>query len=71
MGWLQAAEGEVEAAQEQAEKDPAKFAGKKSKAAAKQGTASTQWGILQSSGIPDSEIARFRYPICTPTQRLM
>jgi len=42
------------------ESDPTKFSGKKSKAAAKQGTAATQWGILQSSGIPEEEIPNFR-----------
>lgn len=41
--------------------DPTKnFSGKKSKAAAKQGTATTQWDILKSTGIPESEIPRFR-----------
>ena len=57
----QAAEGEVQAAAEQLPKDPgAKFSGKKSKAAAKQGTAKRQWEILRDSGIPESEIAAFR-----------
>lgn len=41
--------------------DPAKFKGKKSKAAAKSGTASYQWQILEMSGIPESEIEKFRY----------
>lgn len=41
-------------------KDPTKFAGKKSKAAAKAGTAVTQWGILTQSGISQTEIPRFR-----------
>ncbi|GFH30268.1 leucine-tRNA ligase, cytoplasmic, partial [Haematococcus lacustris] len=40
-------------------KDPAKFAGKKSKAAAKKGPGATQWGILRLSGIPEEEIPRF------------
>lgn len=40
-------------------KDPTKFSGKKSKAAAKKGPGATQWGILQLSGIPESEIPAF------------
>jgi hypothetical protein len=55
----QAAQGELEAAQA-ADKDPAKFSGKKSKAAAKKGAGSTQWEILKMSGIPESEISAFR-----------
>eukprot|EP00877_Chromochloris_zofingiensis_P006951 jgi/Chrzof1/2509/Cz11g18080.t1 len=42
--------------------DPTKFAGKKSKAAAKKGPGATQWGILSMSGIPESEIPQFRWP---------
>ncbi len=42
-------------------KDPTKFGGKKSKAAAKTGTAVTQWGILKQSGIPEDQIPEFRY----------
>lgn len=62
MPGIQAAEGEVQAAAEQLPKDPgAKFSGKKSKAAAKQGTAKRQWEILRDSGIPESEIAAFRH----------
>ena len=58
---LQAAEAEVEAVAEQTPKDPgASFKGKKSKAAAKQGTAKRQWEILRDSGIPEAEIAEFR-----------
>ena len=53
-------DGEEEAAKQQADVDPTKFSGKKSKAAAKQGTAATQWGILAASGIPASEIPNFR-----------
>ncbi|KAK9795569.1 hypothetical protein WJX73_002580 [Symbiochloris irregularis] len=45
-----------------AERDPAKFSSKKSKAAAKQGTATTQWGILASNGIPEQDIPKFRHP---------
>eukprot|EP00884_Botryococcus_braunii_P021860 jgi/Botrbrau1/8358/Bobra.0046s0019.1 len=52
-----APEGEGEAA---AEKDPAKFSGKKSKAAAKKGAGNTQWDILKMSGIPEEEIPEFR-----------
>lgn len=44
-----------------AEKDPAKFSGKKSKAAAKQGTAATQYGILRDNGIPEQDIHLFRW----------
>ena len=59
---LQAAEAEIQAVAEQAPTDPgANFKGKKSKAAAKQGTAKRQWEILRDSGIPESEIAEFRY----------
>jgi len=43
-------------------KDPTKFAGKKSKAAAKTGPANTQWDILAQSDIPTSEIPEFRSP---------
>ncbi|DBA71743.1 TPA: hypothetical protein ACH3X2_011015 [Trebouxia sp. C0005] len=56
-----AAEAEVQAVAEQTPKDPgAGFKGKKSKAAAKQGTAKRQWEILRDSGIPESEISEFR-----------
>ncbi|KAL3159318.1 hypothetical protein ABBQ32_011271 [Trebouxia sp. C0010 RCD-2024] len=56
-----AAEAEVETVAEQTPKDPgASFKGKKSKAAAKQGTAKRQWEILRDSGIPEAEIADFR-----------
>lgn len=51
---------DVEKPQDNAEavfKDKAK--GKKSKAAAKTGTARFQWQIMQSLGLPDDEIARF------------
>ncbi len=41
-------------------KDPSKFAGKKSKATAKAGTATTQWDILAQSDIPTHEIPDFR-----------
>lgn len=57
---MQAAEAEVEAVAEQTPRDPgASFKGKKSKAAAKQGTAKRQWEILRDSGIPEAEIAEF------------
>ena len=57
-------EAEIEAKrqlkeQEMKDKDPTKFAAKKSKAAAKTGKQATQWGIMQSSGIPDEEIPEF------------
>jgi len=61
---IQAAEAEVQAVAEQTPKDPgAGFKGKKSKAAAKQGTAKRQWEILRDSGIPESEISEFRWTI--------
>ncbi len=61
---IQAAEAEVQAVAEQTPKDPgAGFKGKKSKAAAKQGTAKRQWDILRDSGIPESEISEFRWTI--------
>lgn len=41
-------------------KDPTKFGGKKSKAAAKKGAGSTQWDILRMSGIPEEEISQVR-----------
>lgn len=40
-------------------KDPTKFSSKKSKSTAKKGTAATQWGILQQSGLKDDEIPEF------------
>ena len=51
---------EVEPEAAPQETDPTKFSGKKSKAAAKQGPAATQWGILRSSDIPEEEIPKFR-----------
>ncbi len=57
----QAAEAEAAAtAASVAERDPAKFSGKKSKAAAKKGAGSTQWDILVRSGIPEAEVPMFR-----------
>ncbi|GHP08052.1 hypothetical protein PPROV_000679400 [Pycnococcus provasolii] len=47
------------AAQGSTPADPTKFKAKKSKAAAKKGKGAYQWQILQSSGIPDSEIPKF------------
>lgn len=58
--YMQPIDGEEEAAKQQADVDPTKFKGKKSKAASKQGTAATQWGILAASGIPQAEIPDFR-----------
>ena len=43
--------------------DPTKFVAKKSKAAAKKGTAATQWEILKMSGIPESDIPQFADPL--------
>ncbi|MEW5310396.1 MAG: hypothetical protein WDW38_002197 [Sanguina aurantia] len=43
-------------------KDPTKFSSKKSKSTAKKGTAATQWGILQQSGLKDDEIPEFCDP---------
>ena len=61
---MQAIDGQEEAAKQQADVvDPSKFKGKKSKAASKQGTATTQWGILAASGIPLAEIPDFRFRI--------
>ncbi len=54
------AEAAAAAANAAATKDPTKFSGKKSKAAAKKGTAATQWQILKQSGIPEEEIPQFR-----------
>ncbi len=39
---------------------PGTFVAKKSKAAAKKGTGTTQWAILQQSGIPPEDIPQFR-----------
>ena len=58
-----AAEKAAEAAADAKNADPTKFVAKKSKAQAKAGTASYQWQIMQSSGIPDSDIP----PSPTPT----
>ena len=57
-----AAAAEAKAAKEAANAgptDPTKFVAKKSKASAKKGTQSTQWGIMQASGIPEDEIPSF------------
>jgi len=40
---------------------PGTFVAKKSKAAAKKGTGSTQWAILQQSGIAPEDIPQFRF----------
>ncbi|PNH02762.1 Leucine--tRNA ligase, cytoplasmic, partial [Tetrabaena socialis] len=42
--------------------DPTKFVSKKSKAAAKKGSGTTQWQILLQSGIPEDQIPEFRNP---------
>ena len=57
-----AAEKAAEAAADAKNADPTKFVAKKSKAQAKAGTASYQWQIMQSSGIPDSDIPPFADP---------
>ncbi|GFR47083.1 hypothetical protein Agub_g8770 [Astrephomene gubernaculifera] len=44
----------------EAKADPTKFSGKKSKAAAKKGSGTTQWQILKQSGIPEEQIPDFR-----------
>ncbi len=54
------AEADAQAAADSATKDPTKFVGKKSKAVAKSGSASTQWGIMKASGLSDDEIPAFR-----------
>jgi leucyl-tRNA synthetase len=41
--------------------DPTVFKATKGKAAAKKGKGATQWDILKSSGIPESEIHLFQY----------
>ena len=70
---LQAAKAEAaQTAASAAEKDPAKFSGKKSKAAAKKGAGSTQWDILIRSGIPEAEVPKFRcvlVPRCVGSMR--
>ena len=50
---------QTEKEQMEKDKDPTKFAAKKSKAAAKTGKQATQWGIMQASGIADEEIPFF------------
>lgn len=57
-----AAEAAPAATDDDAKVDPTKFVAKKSKAAAKKGTGSTQWDILRMSGIPEEEIAQFAAP---------
>jgi leucyl-tRNA synthetase len=57
-----AAEKAAEAAKDAANKDPTKFAAKKSKATAKAGTQTYQWDIMKSSGIGDDEIPPFADP---------
>ena len=57
-----AAEKAAEAAADAKNADPTKFVAKKSKAQAKAGTATYQWQIMQSSGIPDSDIPPFADP---------
>ncbi len=41
-------------------RQPGTFVAKKSKAAAKKGTGTTQWAILEQSGIPPEDIPKFR-----------
>ena len=57
-----AAAADAAAASAAAEKDPSKFSGKKSKAAAKKGAGATQWEIMRLSGIAEEEIPAFRDP---------
>ncbi len=57
-----AAEKAAEAAKDAANKDPTKFAAKKSKATAKAGTQTYQWDIMKSSGLGDEEIPPFADP---------
>jgi leucyl-tRNA synthetase len=52
----------AEAVSAAADRDPAKFAGKKSKAAAKTGAGASQWEIMRLSGLADEEISAFRDP---------
>ena len=57
-----AAEKAAEAAKDLANKDPTKFAAKKSKATAKAGTQTYQWDIMKSSGVAEDEIPPFADP---------
>ena len=57
-----AAQKAAEAAEAAKNADPTKFAAKKSKAVAKAGTATYQWDIMKSSGVPESEIPPFADP---------
>lgn len=57
-----AAAADAAAASAAAEKDPSKFSGKKSKAAAKKGTGATQWEIMRLSGIAEADIPAFKDP---------
>ena len=50
------------AASAAAEKDPSKFSGKKSKAAAKKGAGATQWEIMRLSGIAEEDVPAFQDP---------
>ncbi|GJP49314.1 hypothetical protein CLOM_g8539 [Closterium sp. NIES-68] len=59
-GAAAAAEGAEAKGEEQ--KAPGQFKGKKSKAAAKTGTAKYQWDIMRSMGMTDEEIKPFRDP---------
>ena len=56
------AAADAAAASAAAEKDPSKFSGKKSKAAAKKGTGATQWEIMKLSGIAEADIPAFKDP---------
>jgi leucyl-tRNA synthetase len=53
------AEPPKEAKKEEKKEDPLAFHAQKSKAKAKSGGGLYQWEIMQSMGIPDSEIAKF------------
>ena len=57
-----AAAADAAAASAAAEKDPSKFSGKKSKAAAKKGAGATQWEIMKLSGIAEEDIPAFKDP---------
>ena len=60
---LQNSRGELpqETPNNQLESAAGKFGSKKSKVAAKTGTAKRQWDILLSNGIPAGEVERFRW----------
>ena len=57
-----AAAAEAAAASAAADRDPSKFAGKKSKAVAKTGAGASQWEIMRLSGVAEADVPPFRDP---------